>query len=457
MSVEAVNPDAGRVAEAPYPVPAVGWYATVMLALLYWLSVLDRFIISLLVDPIRKDLGLTDVQFGMLHGLAFIGSFTLFGLVFGALADRVNRRKLIYIGVTIWSIATAACGLAHNFWHLLLARVGVGVGEASLNPSATSMIADLFPRAKLTTAMAVYAIGATVGSGTALIIGGAIVELVSHVDVISIPLIGAIRPWQAVFFIIGIPGTLIAFTIFTVPEPVRRGQRADGKQSGVAGTYASLVKFMRTQPRFFLYHYLGFIFASAVTTGGIAWYPVHISRTFGWSAGEIGAALGPALMIAGIVSKLACGRIVDTMYQRGYRDAQLRWYGICMLLATPVGVFATMSDNAWTFIVAIAVFMVLIGAFQACAMTALNLVTPNELRGSGVAVFGTIVGLVGGSAGPVLVAAASELGGRSSIGFGLAVIIGVCCPLGALFLLLGLGPMREAMAEAERPGPTATV
>lgn len=312
------------------------------------------------------------------------------------------------------------------------------------------MIADLFPRAKLTTAMAIYAIGATVGSGTALIIGGAIIELVSHMDGIVIPLIGEIRPWQAVFFIIGLPGALIAFSIFTVPEPARRDKRAGEMQSGVGGTYAGLIEFMKARPRFFLYHYLGFIFASAVTTGGIAWYPAHVSRTFGWSAGEIGAALGPALMIAGIVSKLAAGHFVDRMYRRGYRDAQLRWYGICMLVATPVGVFATMSGDAWTFIVVIAVFMTLIGAFQACAMTALNLVTPNELRGSGIALFGTVAGLVGGSTGPVLIAAASEVGGQSSIGLGLAVMIGVCCPLGALFLLLGLRPMREAMADAER-------
>jgi MFS family permease len=427
----------------------VGWYATVMLAFLYWLSVLDRFIISLLVDPIKHDLGLSDVQFGMLHGLAFIGAFTLFGLVFGALADRVNRRKLIYIGVTIWSIATAACGIANSFWHLLIARVGVGVGEASLNPSATSMIADLFPREKLTTAMAVYAIGATVGSGTALIIGGAIVELVSHMDAIVVPLIGEIRPWQAVFFIVGIPGALLAFTIFTVPEPVRRGQRSEQKPSSVGGSYVTLFRFMRDRPRFFTYHYVGFTFASTVITGGIAWYPVHISRTFGWSAGEIGAALGPALMIAGIVGKLACGRIVDGMYQRGYRDAQLRWFGICMLIATPVGVFATLSGSVWTFIVAIAVFMTLIGAMQACALTALNLITPNQLRGTGVAVFTTFAGLVGGAAGPVLVAAVSDLGSQSSIGFGLAVVIGICCPLGAACLLLGLRSMREAMAESE--------
>jgi MFS family permease len=446
---EVVSSDAGRVAEAPYPAPAVGWYATIMLAFLYWLSVLDRFIISLLVDPIKHDLGLTDVQFGMLHGLAFVGAFTLFGLVFGAFADSVNRRKLIYVGVTIWSIGTAFCGVAQNFWHLLLARVGVGVGEASMNPCASSMIADLFPREKLTTAMAVYAIGATVGSGTALLIGGMIVDVVSHMDTIVIPLIGEIRPWQAVFFIIGIPGSLLALIIFTVPEPVRRGQHSKPVGAGFGSTYVALFKFMRARPRFFVFHYLGFMLAAAVTTGGVAWYPVHISRSFGWSAGQIGAALGPALMIAGIVSKLATGQFVDAMYRRGYRDAQMRWYGICMLLAAPIGVFATMSSTAWTFVIAIGVFMTFIGAFQACSFTALNLVTPNELRGTGIAVFTTFSGLVGGGAGPVLIAKAAELGGHASIGVGLAMMIGIMCPLGAVLLLSGLGAMRAAMAETE--------
>jgi MFS family permease len=174
-----------------------------------------------------------------------------------------------------------------------------------------------------------------------------------------------------------------------------------------------------------------------------------MSRTYGWSAGEIGAALGPALMISGIVGKLACGQIVDRMYQRGYRDAQLRWYGICLLIAAPVGVFALLSGNVWTFVVGIAVFMTLIGAYQACALTALNLITPNQLRGTGVAVFSTFAGLVGGGIGPVLVAGLSNIGGESSIGLGLAIMIGICCPLGAACLLLGLRSMRAAMAEAE--------
>jgi MFS family permease len=313
------------------------------------------------------------------------------------------------------------------------------------------MIADLFPRARLTTAMAVYGIGATVGSGTALMIGGAIVELVSNAATPALPFIGEIRPWQAVFFLVGMPGALIAFSIFTVPEPARRGQRAAQARGGLRGAYAGLLEFVRARPRFFGCHYAGFTFASAVVTGGAAWYPAHMSRSFGWSAGDVGMALGPTLLAAGVIGKLLCGRLVDAMYQRGFRDAQMRWYGASLLVATPIGILATVSDEPWVFVGAIGVFMTLIGALQACALTALNLVTPNELRGSGVAVFTTVAGLLGGGAGPVLIAAISEhvFGGEAELGLGLAATIAICCPLGAACLLLGLDAMRRAMAEAE--------
>jgi MFS family permease len=453
MSAQPANP-AQSAAEQPFPPPAVGWYATVILALLYWISVLDRFIISLLVDPIKRDLGMTDVQFGALQGAAFSISFTIFGLVFGALADRRSRRALIYAGVAIWSMATAACGFAQSFWHMQIARIGVGVGEAALNPNASSMIADLFPRKRLTTAMAVYGIGSTVGSGTALIIGGALVQMVSHLDIITLPLLGDIRPWQAVFFIVGVPGAVIGLLIFTVPEPIRRGPRI-GRTGSFVHSYVDLFAFMRTRVRFFLCHYAGFTLAAAVVTGGVSWYSVHMMRSFGWSPGQVGFLLGPVLMVAGIVGKLACGWAVDYMYRRGYRDAQMRWYGTCMMIATPIGIFATMSGNPYVFLACITVFMTLIGAFQACAMTALNLVTPNELRGTGVAIFTTVSGMIGGSLGPMLAPTFSEylFGGPDNIGLGMAALIGLCCPLGGFLLLQGLGAMRSAMHEVEQVAP----
>jgi MFS family permease len=448
-------PLAPQVPEAPYPALAVGWYATIVLAFLYWLSILDRFIISLLVDPIKRDMGISDVQFGLLHGFAFAITYALFGLMAGAMADRFSRRWVIFASVSVWSMATAACGMAQSFWHLLLARVGVGAGEAGLNPSATSMLADLFPRDRLTSAIAVYSIGATVGSGTAYLFGGLIVDLVSHAEYFTVPFIGEMRSWQAVFFIVGVPGALLSFIIFTLPEPVRRNRRTVQESApfwrGVTGTYRELIRFIRSRLRFFLCHYGGFMLASAAIAGCGTWYPAHMVRTFGWSASKIGLTLGMTLVIAGITGKLLCGHFVDAMYRRGLRDAQLRWYAACLIVATPIGVIATTSDNPWIFLGGVGAFLVLLSPLPACYATSLNLVTPNELRGTGVAFFSATAGLIGMGGGPILMATIAEniFGGPSAIGLGMATVIGICCPLGAALLGYGCRAMREAMADAE--------
>lgn len=448
---ENVMSEVTQSAEAAQLARGVAWYAVFVLAFMYWVSILDRFIITLLVDPIRRDLGISDVQFGMLHGLAFALTFSVFGLVLGALADRVSRRWLIFACVSVWSLATALCGLAQVFWHLLLARVGVGLGEAGLNPSASSMIADLFPRDRLTNAMAIYGLGATVGAGCAYFFGGVVVDLVAHTHVVALPWIGELRSWQAVFLIIGLPGLLAALLIFTVQEPPRLGQRVHDRRPW-RQAYADLLKFIASRKRFFVCHYAAFALAGLVVTGAGAWYPAHMARSFGWSASQIGLALGLTLTVAGLVSHALSGRIVDALFRRGIRDAQLRFYAGCLALATPLGIVATTSHNVWVFIACIGLFLTLVSSFNACAVTALNLVTPNELRGTGVAFYGASSGLFGAALGPMVIALVSQafFEGPSGIGRGTAVLMAICCPAAAGIMALGFRAMREAVGDADR-------
>jgi MFS family permease len=440
-----------RTSEAPYPARWVAWYATFLLAVLYWLSILDRFIISLLVDPIKRDLGLTDLQFGMLHGFAFAGTFALFGLALGTLADRVSRRWVIFVGVSVWSLATATCGFAQNFWHLMLARVGVGAGEATLNPCATSMLTDLFPRERLSFAMAIYAMGATIGGGTAYLIGGAIVSLTAHSEFFSLPVVGEVRSWQAVFFLVGVPGGLISLAIFTVPEPVRRGLSGVEHRGGWMTGYSELWQFMKQHRTFFLCHYIGFAIALVVVTGGGSWYPMHMKRAFGWTPAQIGVNLGLTVVVAAIVGKSIAGRVMDMMFQRGYRDAQLRWYMGALIAAVPTGLVAFTATNPWVCLGTLGVFSALMQPYPVCAYTSLNLVTPSHLRGTGVAFFGATAGLLGAGTGPILVPAAAKLlsDSDSGLGLGLAAVAAVGCPLAAVALGLGLKSMREAVAAAE--------
>lgn len=453
VSVAATGP---RIRDA-YPPAVVGWYATIVLGFLYWMSMLDRFIISLLIDPIKADLGLSDVQFGLLQGLAFVISFSVFGFVFGALADWRDRRRLVFIGVTVWSIASAACGLAHNFWHLLMARAGLGAGEASLNPCATSIISDLFPRERLTFAMSVYSLGATIGSGTALMLGGVIIYWVSMLGDVVLPVIGPVAHWQMVFFIVGLPGLVFALLVFTFPEPVRRGvasthsARIGGSNKNWIATYGNLLKFMRGHLRFFYAHYTGFIISSGIVSGCAGWFPVHMMRAHGWSEAQVGATLGMTLLIAGIAGKFLGGLSVDAMYRRGYRDAQLRWFGTCLVIAGPVGVFATVSGNPWLFVGGIGLFTMVLTSLNACAMSSLSMVIPNRMRGTGVALYFTAAGLLGGSAGAVLVPlfAGWYSDADTAIGYGMATLIGIGCPIAAIALFSGLKAMRTASVDEE--------
>lgn len=443
---------AGPPIREAYPSAIVGWYATIVLGFLYWMSMLDRFIISLLIDPIKADLGLSDVQFGLLQGLAFVISFSVFGFVFGALADWRDRRRLVFIGVTVWSLASAACGLANNFWHLLLARAGLGAGEASLNPCATSIISDLFPKERLTFAMSVYSLGATIGSGTALMLGGVIIYWVSTWGDVVLPVIGAVKQWQLVFFIVGLPGLVFALLVFTFPEPVRRGIatptsiEANNKNKSWVVIYGNLLKFMRGHLRFFFAHYTGFIISSGIVSGCAGWYPVHMMRAHAWNEAQVGATLGMTLLIAGVAGKFLGGLSVDFMYRRGYRDAQLRWFSGCLLVAAPLGVFATVNGNPWLFLCTIGLFTMVLTSLNACAMSSLSMVIPNRMRGSGVALYFTCAGLLGGAGGAVLVPlfAGGFTNADTSIGYGMATLIGIGCPIAAIALFSGMKPMRHA-------------
>jgi hypothetical protein len=220
---------------------------------------------------------------------------------------------------------------------------------------------------------------------------------------------------------------------------------------GWAGTYLNLLKFIRSRPKFFAYHYTGFAFAMIIVTGAGVWYPAHMARSFGWSSSKIGITLGGMLTLSGLVSQLVCGRFVDAMYRRGSRDAQFRWYAGCMLAGTPLGVIALTSSNPWVFLVFQSGFLVLASSVSACAFSALNLVTPNPLRASGIAFYAATAGLVGSASGPIVIAAVSDhvFHRESAIGLAMATVTAVCCPIAAGLLALGCRPMREAIHMAE--------
>jgi MFS family permease len=436
--------DAPRVANA-----RGGWIAVSVFLVLYALAYLDRQVLTLLVDPIRKDLGATDFEISILQGAAFVLFYTICSLPIGWAVDRFSRRRIIFVGILIWSAAAAAGGLARNYWQLLLCRFGVGAGEAALSPSAYSMLSDLFPKERLAGAMAVFSSGAIVGGAISLAVGGLVVSLAKGSEGYVIPVLGEVRPWQLVFLITGAPGLVLAFLVFLVREPARKG-RIRGASSAKTGP-AGLIPFLRGRWRFYAAHIAGFSLFNLMVAAYVAWTPTFLMRKFGLSAAETGFTLGGLSLVCGVAGMLGSGFLVDRLFRRGLKDAHLRYYAIGTALCGIAGVGAMLVPTLPQAIACMTVIK-FISPFIAVAATALQITTPNEYRGQVSALFLFAYNIIGFGLGPSIVAGVSDFvigGGRGDIGLAMAATFAVFTPIAVGAFVLGLGPMRRAVDAAQ--------
>ncbi len=202
------------------PRPVLAWWSVAVLFLLYSFAFVDRQVLNLMVDPIRASLGISDFQLSLLQGIAFALFYTAFGIPLGLAADRLPRRRVILAGVVVWAMAASTCGLASRYWHLLLGRLGVGAGEAALSPAAYSLLADLFPKEKLTLPTSIMGIGGAVGTSLAAMLATKVIAAVPSAG-ITLPLLGTLQGWQIALLLSGIPGLLLAPLVLTLPEPLR--------------------------------------------------------------------------------------------------------------------------------------------------------------------------------------------------------------------------------------------
>jgi len=237
------------------------WYVVGLCMVAYIFSFVDRQILALMIEPIKADLQISDTQFSLLHGLAFSLFYAFMGMPIAYLADRFSRPKIIAIGVVFWSLATAACGLSKNFLHMFLARIGVGVGEAALSPSAYSMFSDMFPKEKLGRAVGIYSIGSFVGGGLAFLVGGYVIALLKDMNTIEVAFLGAMKAWQLAFFIVGLPGIVVGLLIWlTVRDPARKGLQVDAQGRAKKVAMSDGLRFLARHRATFTCHYLGFSF-----------------------------------------------------------------------------------------------------------------------------------------------------------------------------------------------------
>jgi MFS family permease len=431
-----------------YPSAFVRWYTVGVLCVLAFVSLLDRQILALLIQPIRQDLGLSDSEIGLVGGIAFSLFYTFGGLPIGWLVDRYSRRWVVYLGVTFWSIATAACGLARSFLQLFLARMSVGVGEASLHISAYSIMGDLFPKDRLTAAITTYHLGASTGNAFAFVIGGLVVGFVSDGGVAGIPLLNTLRPWQVAFMAVGLPGLLVALLMLTTPEAPRHRATSAGPASS---SFAAVLPFWRRHLRFLLCHHIGFALISVMTIGMVFWSPSYLLRSFNWSTQEVGSAIGAA-HLAGLIGLLASGPLVDAWYRRGRKEAHLLWSMMTLAVGTACLIGGILLHTPWAFLGAVAVYQVLIGSvFPAIAAAQLQLVAPSELRGRMGAIYMLGMSFLGSALGPQVVAFFTDFvfHDDTRVGSSIVATLAIFTPAVLLLFALGLGPLRRAVDEAE--------
>lgn len=426
---------------------AYPWFVVGILFVGYCFSAIDARVLTLMVEPIQRDLGLGDFEMGLLQGFAFAILYSVAALPIGRFVDRTKRRSsLIFWGVLFWSLMTALCGFATSFIALFIARVGVGVGEATLSPTAYSLISDYFERRRRALAISFYAIGYPIGGGLALLIGGALLTFFSNEGGLVLPLLGEFEPWQAVFLCVAAPGIIVAAAMLLIREPPRRELASElAEQSTLREGFAYLME--RKVLFGSLIGSLGLIALLAIGTA--LWFPTFLIRTYGMSPGEVGLYYGGVMFVFGTVGTLFGGWLSGRLMQSGRADANMRIVLLSTLLKGFPLVLAPLMPTATLALVMMAAATLIGQASQGVMLAAIQDVTPNQLRGQVTAIALLAVNLLGMGLGATVIAAITDFGfgDQSALRYSISITGAITLPLIIVMLVAALPHYRRAVEQ----------
>lgn len=391
--MERVSSDFSAVKNGRY-----AWYVALLLSCTYMVSFLDRYVMGLVLVPMKREFGFSDTQLGLLTGTGFVILYTLAALPLGRLADRRNRRNIIIAGILLWSLATAACGLTNSFASLFMARIGVGFGEACLLPAAMSLLAAYFTRKKLGRAVGTFSMGSALGISLAFIGGGAILAWLVARNGMDFPFLGHLSPWKALFIFTSFPGLVLAVLLWTVREP----ERSDDKVRGKPRVREALRYFGMKRAAYSL-HTLAAVADVIIIFAMTTWAPTFYVRMFNLSPAEAGMAVGSALLVAGPVGHFSGGWLIDEIHRRGIPSAPGLVIGLMLTLAClPAIVFCT-TTNITLSLVAFAITKLFLTGATAPCLAGIQMITPERLRGVMTSCYLAVVTLFAVGCGPVLV------------------------------------------------------
>jgi MFS family permease len=401
----------------------------------------DRQILTLLVEPIQRDLDLSDTQMSYLLGLSFALFYSVMAFPIARLADARSRRAIIAVGVAVWSAMTTLGGVARTYVQLFLTRIGVGIGEAALNPPAFSLIADSVPPSRLSTAMGVYAMGIYIGVGLAQIIGGAVVALVAGSEAWRLPLVGDVRPWQVVFFVVGLPGLLLAAFMLTIREPQRR-------QGSAPIPVRKVVAHLLANARTIGLHHLSLALIALVNYGFGGWLPTFFVRTHGWTVSEAGYLLGIANLTFGIAGVALAGRAADWLQGRGVPDAKLRVIAAAALGLLVCDVVTPLLPTGTLAAIGIFPLSFFASAPFGVGAAAVQELVPDRMRAQASALYLFVLNIIGLSLGPTAVALQTDylFGDAAALRYSLALVAAIALSLAVVLLAAAFAPYRASVA-----------
>lgn len=430
---------------------ARAWWSVFIFTIALMFNFLDRQVMTLLITPIKRDLGLSDTQISILIGFMFVLFYLAIGIPISRLVDRGPRKWIIGAGIAFWSIMTATCGLAQNFWQLAVARMGVGIGESCNGPATYSITADMFPREKLARAISVINIGMVAGSGMALLVGGTLIVWLTQLGTVTVPLVGALHPWQLTFMIVGLPGVLWALLLLlTVPEPQRRGESA-GKKADIP-SLADVLRFLSLWRAAYIPMVIAVGVKSMLSFGNTVWSPSFFERRFGWELGIPGLYIGIVSLIISPIGLLLGGWLADKLAERGQEDANMRvvlWASVGLL---PVSILYPLMPNPALALIMLAISLFLGSVGAGPANTAIQVITPGRMRGTVSALYIAVFNMVGYGIGPLVIAQLTDrvFGDEAMLPSSMAIAAAVLGPLGLLFSWMALKPYAAASLAARK-------
>jgi MFS family permease len=381
-------------------------------------------------------------------GFAFALFYTLMTYPAGRITDRYNRKNLMTAGIAGWSFMTMLCGAANQYWQLFLARMGVGVGEATLGPASNSALADYFPPERLPIAIGIVASAPFIGQGLANIAGGPLIDYLEATPNYVVPVLGEIYSWQMVLMIVGAPGLLIALAVWFLIEPERKNkQREDSNSVPLSEVW----DFILTRKHFFFFVFLGYLCLATQGWSLFSWLVEYFVRNHGWSRTEIGLSYGSIALTLGIAGSVAGGLFASRMIRRGTLDATLRVVLYSTIALFPLAAFLTIVPNPYLALAMLVPVTFCMAMPPGLIIATLQTVSPNELRGQMVAFYLIAVNFLSYSFAPSLPAVISDFVFETEQGLGQAISLLAVINYSIAIVCIGLSLryFRDAIAKAK--------